>query len=396
MAQIPSGEYKTYDGTSVVFGPGAVQHLREKVEELGGKRALVVTGRTIMTKTDLVEHVKSVLNERYAGVFGGVLQHVPRQCVIEGARMAREVGSDVSISLGGSSPVDAAKGINLALTEVEQIDDFFIKFDRSDTTKNAEFKEDKLPLLAIPTTLSASEFTMLTGITDTERRHKDGYSDTRLLSKVVIMDPEMTIPTPKELWAGTGMKLLSDRLALVCSQRPLPFTDALGLHAIRLINQYLVRSVSEPIDLESRAILQHATWMRAPGMEFYGSGIVAALRHQIGAVYNVAHGVASTIVLPHCINFNRPLIDERLIVVARALDLPIKGRGTKSIANAVINRVKELIGDLGLPTRLRDVGVPKEGLPVIAESTWLAPSSRNNFRSVDSVEQILGILEQAW
>ena len=394
MAEIPTGEFKNAGGTTVVFGLGAVKHLGEKMGELGGKRALVVTGNTIATKTDMVEQVKGILGNKYAGVFSGVPQHVPRQCVIEGAKIARELGVDTLISLGGSSPNDAAKGMNLALTEVKNIDDFFVQFDRADTVKMPEFKEAKLPLLAIPTTLSAGEFTFVVGITDTERGHKDVYRDPRLPSKVVIMDPEMTVATPMGLWAGTGTKLLSDRFGAVCTPKPLPFADALGMHSIYFINQYLLRSISEPVDLEARAMLQHTVWMSAPGMGFPGLGMVAAFRHQIGATYNVPHGIASTIVFPYCINFNRPLIDERLNVIARSFDLPIKN--TSDTAGAVVNRIREFMGELGIPTRLRDVGVPKEGLPVIAESTWLDTSSRNNFRKVESAEQLLGIVEQAW
>ncbi|MDO8687766.1 MAG: iron-containing alcohol dehydrogenase [Dehalococcoidales bacterium] len=394
MTEIPSGEYKTIGGTTVVFGLGAVKKLREKVDECGGKRAFVITGRTIATKTDLLERVKKVLGNKYTGVYSKVQQHVPRQCVIEGAKMAREAKADILIALGGTSPSDAAKGMNLALTEVERIDDFFVKFDRSDATKTPEFTKPKLPLISIPTTLSAGEFTVVTGITDMERGHKDVYRDARLPSKVVIMDPETTIPTPKSLWAGTGMKLLSDRFGAVCSKNPLPFTDALGLHAIYFINQYLVRSISEPLDLGARAMLQHAVWMAAPGTGGQGLGMVAAFRHQIGATYNVPHGIASTIVFPYCINFNRPFIDERLGVVARAFDISPKSK--RDIGNAVVASIRKLMKELEIPTRLRDVGVPKEGLPIIAESTWMDTSSRNNFRSVESSKQLLGIVEQAW
>jgi len=400
MMQVPSGEFSFSPIPSVVFGPGSVQRVREKVEELGGRRALVVTGRTLATKTDLVEQVKSALGDRCAGVFTGAKEHAPRQCVLEGARMAKEVRADVLVSVGGSSPSDVAKGINLVVNESEYLDDFFVKYDRSDATKVPKFEKPKFPLIAIPTTLSAGEFTSVTGITDTQRKHKDVYNDVGIIAKVVILDPEMTALTPKELWAGTGMKLLADRLGMVCAPQPLPLAEALGLHAIRLINQYIVRSVGEPLDLQSRAMLLHAVWMSPRGTtggasgRTSGLGMVAAFRHQIGAGYGVPHGVASTIVLPHCIDFNRPLIDERLVAVARALDLPI--RGISDTASAVVDRVSSLTRELGIPARLRDVGIPKDALPAIAESAWMDASSRNNVRPVDSSKQLASVLEQAW
>src|SRR3990172_7045638 len=175
MTQMLVGEFSFSPIPLVVFGPGSVQRVREKVEELGGTRALVVTGRTLATKTDLVERVKSALGDRCAGIFSGAVEHAPRECVLEGARMAKEVRADVLVSVGGSSPSDVANGINLVVNEAERIEDFFIKYDRSDATKVPKFEKPKFPLIAIPTTLSAAEFTSVTGITDTQRKHKDVY-----------------------------------------------------------------------------------------------------------------------------------------------------------------------------------------------------------------------------
>lgn len=395
--RIPGGEFRLPSGTSVVHGAGSVEQLRQKVEELGAKHAFVVTGRTIATKTDLMQRVRNVLGDRYAGVFSDVVQHVPRQCIVEGARLARQAGADLLVSLGGSSASDAAKGMNLALTEVERIEDFFIKFGRSDTVMTPEFGKPKLPQIAIPTTLSAGELTAGVGITDTIRRHKDVYRDHKLTPRTIILDPEVTAFTPRRLWAGTGMKLFSDRLGMVCSARPLPFAEALGLHALRLINRYIVRSVSEPLDLEARAMLLHAVTLSAHGVGAAGSGglgMVAAIRHQMGAACDVAHGEASTIVLPYCITFNRPAIDERLAVAARALDLPIR-RDTRRTASAVISKVRRLTVELGLPTRLRDVAVPREGIEIIAEASMHDTSIQNNFSPI-SKEQLLNLLEQSW
>jgi len=392
--QIPKGEFTFPSISSVVFGKGSMQRVREKVDALGARRALVITVPPLITETDLVERVKMALGDRCAGVFSGVVQHVPRQCVIEGTKMAKEVGADLLISLGGSSTADAAKGINLVLAEAERIDNFFDKFDRSDVIKAAHFQQPKLFQIAIPTTLSAGEFTPIIGITDTERKCKDIFRDVKVTPKLIILDPEMTTFTPKELWASTGLKSLSDGFGTVCSAEPLPFINGLAMHAIQIINRYLVPSVSEPVDLEARAMLQHAVWMNTYGAGFSGLGLVAALRHQIGAVYDVPHGVSSTIVFPHCINFNRPPIDERLSWVAKSFDLPFKG--VSDAADATIHRVKELINEIGLPTRLRDVGVPREGLQLIAEASMEDPAVGRNLKPVNSKEQLVSILEQAW
>ena len=108
----------------------------------------------------------------------------------------------------------------------------------------------------------------------------------------------------------------------------------------------------------------------------------------------MVHGVASTIVFPHCLDFNRPLIDEYLVPVAKALDMPF--RDAKEAADAVVKRVSVLIGETGLPARLRDVGVPKEGLPGIAEASMHDFATLLSVKPIASKEQLLGILEEAW
>ncbi len=391
---IPNGELRTPSIASIVFGIGSVQRLKEKVEELGAKRALVVTGATIVKNTDLVDQVKSALGDKYAGVFSGVRQHVPRQCVIEGAGMARELGVDVLVSLGGSSPSDAAKAMRLVLSEEERIDEFFVTFDPLSTIPPAQYDKMRVFQIAVPTTLSGGEFTSVVGISDRERKIKDTILHDRLAPKVIILDPEVTAFTPRELWSATGMKVLSDAIGRVCSSTPLPFSDALGLHAVKVIDQHFLPSMRESLNLGARAMMMHAVWLCAYGFVSTGLGIMASLRHQIGAAYGVGHGVASTIVFPYCIDFNRPLIDEYLVPVAKALDLPFQD--ANDAADVVEKRMRELISETGLPARLRDVGVPEEGLSVIAEASMHDFATRHNLKPIESKEQLLGILAQAW
>ena len=217
----------------------------------------------------------------------------------------------------------------------------------------------------------------------------------KLAPKVIILDPEMTAFTPRELWAATGMKTLSDAFSKACSAMPLPFSDALQLDTIRLVDRYLVPSLGEPLDLEARLMLLHATWESAYGNSVAGMGlgIIAALRHQIGAGCNVAHGVASAIVFPAGIDFYRPLIDDGLISIAKALDLPVKDSGPA--AGAVVDWIKGLISQIGLPHRLRDVGVPKQALQGIAEASFHDSSARETLKKLDT-KQLLTVLEQAW
>jgi alcohol dehydrogenase class IV len=393
MVAVPEGEFKTPSISLVIFGAGSMRRVAEKVDEAGTRRALIVTVAPLAEETDLVEKLKGVLGSRCAGVFSGVLQHVPRQCVLDGVDAAREAGADILISLGGSSAVDAAKAINLMLTETEKMDSFFAHLDDPAAAKPS-FDNPKLPIIAIPTTLSAGEFSSVAGITDLQRKRKIGFTDIKITPSVIVLDPEATVYTGQELWASTGLKVFSDCFEEFCSPYRQPFVDALLLHAVRIIERHIISSIAEPLDLGCRAMLQHAAWMSMFGKDATSLGIVASLRHQIGGGYNVPHGVASSIIFPYAVAFNRPVIDERLAAMAGAMNLP--GESVSAAASAAINRVSELIEQAGLPKRLRDVGVPKDGLPIIAGAAMKDHHIVNNPKKIESEKDLLGILEQAW
>jgi alcohol dehydrogenase class IV len=212
------------------------------------------------------------------------------------------------------------------------------------------------------------------------------------MPRVVILDPEMTLFTGRELWASTGLKVLSDCFEEICSPRHQPIVDALCTHAAHLISTNLLGSLGEPSDLGARATLQHAAWMSLLGMGQTGLGLVAALRHQIGAGYGVAHGIASAIVFPHVMSFNRSAVDDRFRLVARALDVP---EGLSDAPEAAVRRVEDLIRETGLPRRLRDVGVPKEGIDGLVEASMSSHQIRNNPKSVSRAE-LRALLEAAW
>ena len=130
------------------------------------------------------------------------------------------------------------------------------------------------------------------------------------------------------------------------------------------------------------------------GLGAVGLGLIAALRHHIGAIYGIAYGVASTIIFAHALNFNRPFIDDRLALVAGTLALPVRDTGV--LADAVIGEVRKLISELGLPNRMSEVGIPREGLKVIAEACIQDFIIQNNPKPITSTEQLLAVLEQAW
>jgi alcohol dehydrogenase class IV len=389
---MPAGAATWPDTCAVEFGDGALTRLTQAVSRSGAKRVLVVTGATL-SRSRLLQQLRSLLGTD-STVYAGVKQHAPYDCMAAGARVAKECGADMLISLGGGSATDVAKGIRLAIAQAQagEYEAFFERCsERAAVSAQFSFDKPMLPHIAVPTTLSGSEFSGAIGATDIRTGRKFAIVDRILLPQLVILDPRATLETPAPLWVSGALKVLSDAFEEICSPRSLPFVDALALHAIRLIDTHLLDAALTPANLHSRAMLQHATWMSQSVKGHTGLGIVCALRHQIGALFGVPHGTASCIAFAAGLGFNRPLVDERLAIIAPALG--ISASDVSSAADAVLRRGQELIRAAGMPTSLHQVGVSEARLGELADAVMHDRQLRNNPRQVHSVQEIHQLLQ---
>lgn len=390
-----SGQFQYLSPRNVIFGPGvaAGQTLPQMVR-LGLNRALIVTGRTLSTSTDLVDRVVRSLGHKCAGVFSGVVEHAPWSAVRRAWEKAREVDADLLIVMGGGSCVDTAKAVALAWGQGDGWDE--VRAGISGHRGPGIQVSNVLPLFTVTTTLSGAEFSPGFSPTDEERGFKDIYAHPSLIPKVVFLDPEMTTATPPSLWASTGMKVLGDCVEAVSSPRHQPFTDALALHATRLITGHLLASLQEPGDLSRRGDLQMASWMAVTALMGTGAGLGAVLRHQIGALCRIPHGLAGTIVTPHVMAFNRPAVADRQAFIAEAMGLDVRNLSPDRAAEAASQRYSELARQLGIPARLRDAGVSSEALTVIAQHALEERLIGNNPRPVKETAEALDVLRAAW
>ncbi len=391
---IPPAEFGYLPLQRVVHGAGATAQLAREAERLGARRILLVTGTTLATKTELPARVREILGGRVAGTFTATAQHVPREAVRAGAAAAREIGADALVSLGGGSAIDCAKAIALVLAEGERWDECRVVFELPDTLRVPALAAPKLPHLAVPTTLSGAEFTHIAGVTRAEAGVKEIFLDPQLVPRVVFLDPVFTLATGPALWASTGIKALDHAVESVYSVKHNPFTDALCLEAVRLLFAHLGPSITAPEDLDARLALQHAAWLACFGITNTWVGLGHALCHQVGARCGVPHGIAAGILLPHAMAFNRPATLERQALLARAMGATCAT--TVQAADAAGTRVGSLVQSLGLPSRLRDVGVGPEALPVIAAHTARDFVVRTNPRTIRGEAEIRELLEAAW
>lgn len=389
-----AGEFNNERNWKVLFGRDCRLHLVGEVERVDASRILIVTTRSI-SRSGLLEELKSLLNGRVAAVFADAQQHGPLPCVRRGADVFREVAADSIVSLGGGSAVDVAKGIAMIASFGD-----LAKF-RGRTYVDArrggieiDFAEERAelrvpPIFALPTTLSGAEFTYQTGLTDPETGKKEQYYAREVLPRVIVLDPQFTLRTPSDLWLSSGVKSLDHNVERLYSRNHHPFSDALALRSTEMLFANLPISQREPNNLDVRANLLFASWMAQFSTKNVNVGVGHAIDHQLCAYYDIPHGIAACIMLPHAMEFNREAARDRLCEMAEVIGLP-------SDADAAITATRDLIAGLGFPSRLRDVGVQRSDFAIIAERALHDTAITGNPRAVESAEQIVGILEGAW
>ncbi len=368
----PAGVFQFLPVDRVCFGPGCLRGLGRELDRLGLRRALVITGTSVATRTDLLWYVEQLLGPRHVASYSGARQHVPASTVEEAAELARLAGIDCLVSLGGGSPIDTAKAVAHRLAS-----------ERPDGAPPVH--------LAVPTTLSAGEFTHFYGVTDEWTRVKTGAGDHRLAPRVVFLDAEVTRPTPRDLWLATGIKALDHAVEGFLSPAHQPVTDALALEAVRLLFRYLPVTAEHPSDLAARQHCQVAAWMSVFSPASVRGGLSHALGHQIGARCDVPHGITSCITLPHVLRFVEPESGERQRVLLSAMT----EEGAPPAATAA-EAVARLIDRLGLPRRLRDVGVPADEIEAIAQAAFPEAQARSGVRPIADPDEVAALLRAMW
>lgn len=395
-----SGVFTLLPIEAVHHGPGAIAGLENALAARGIRRALLVTGRTLATRTDLVERVRRAAGDRIAGVFHDTIQHVHRGSVLRAAAMARELGADGIVSFGGGTPNDTAKAVVMALAEdLRAADDFErmrVKFTYPDRVVVPPLTGPALPMIAISTTLSGGEFTHFAGVTDEVRKVKDLYIDRGLAACAVFLDAELTLETPDWLWLSTGMRAVDHCVEALSSTNAHPFVDALASHALGELNRTLRACKSGPADLRARTQAQIAAWMSVCGLANVNLGLSHGIGHQLGARNDVPHGVTSCVMMGPTMDFNRDHVGTRQAWIARCMDVDVDGLAPVEAAAAGRDAVRRLVRDLGLPHRLRDVGVARSDFAAIARDALEDLIVATNPRPVRGTEDIIAVLESAW
>ena len=373
----------TFTKDALVTGENALEYLKT----LKCKKAVIITGGQSMEKTGVLDKVTNILNQAGADVaiYSGIGKNPTTHMVLDGLEFVRKEQPDCLLAVGGGSSIDAAKVMLIFYEHPE------VNFDNVFST-NLDELEFKTKFVAVPSTSgTATEVTAFSVITNYQTGVKYPLADFNITPDVAIVDPALAATMPKKLTAHTGMDAMTHAIEAYVSTLHCEYTDPLALHAIEMINEYLVASYNG--DLDARAKMHDAQCLA--GMAFSNAllGIVHSMAHKTGAAYSgghIVHGCANAMYLPKVIKYNakEPEAAARYAKIAKFINLP--GNTDEELVDALIARIREMNKDLDIPTCIKyyeggiiDEKEFMEKLPNVAELAVGDACTGSNPRSIN-------------
>jgi alcohol dehydrogenase len=348
--------------TLIEFGYGRASRLGERLQHLGVTNVFVVTDKGVEAAGLLNGLVGSLQSAGIAfDLYTEVEPDPGLETIDRGAAVFRAKPYDCLVAVGGGSPIDAAKGMRVVASCGGSIADY--------AGVNRVPMAPAVPLVAVPTTSgTGSEVTMFGVYSDWHNHVKVTVTSPHMAPTIALVDPALTVSLPAKMTAASGIDALAHGIETFFSVRSRPASDALAMEAIAAVNAHLRRAVHDGSDVEARIGMSHGSLLA--GMAFTNGflGLAHAIGSALSGHCHVPHGIAIGLLLPHVVAFNAPARPDKAAQLARLLEVeanPREKRGEEASA-----AVARMVADIGLPTRLRDVGVPEEKLPAIAKDAF--------------------------
>jgi alcohol dehydrogenase class IV len=399
------GEWRFHAAGEIIFGRGAVRRVGEAVRQLGAQQVLLITDPGLVaaglhTEVEQSLDAAQVSVDRFDG--GQAKPTVDAVAACVAAAQGKEY--DALVALGGGSNIDLAKAAAVVLRHGGSVDAYFGQH---------TVPGPILPLVAVSTTAgTGSEVSAASVLADPANNRRGAILDNHLRPDVAIYDPLLTVSCPRQVTADAGIDALTHAVEayMVVTydtqlgpadpvgvyQGRYPLSDTLAERAIALVGKYLRRAVYKGGDLEAREGMHLASLLA--GMSFSNAGLTAvhALEYPVGVSTGCTHGAGNGLFLPHVMAYNVPACPEQLANVARLLGEEVSGLSARDAAERAVAAVERLNEEIGIPTRLRTLGVKEDDLRSLAEAT--APITRllqMNPRPLD-VDALESILRRAW
>ncbi len=367
--------------------------LRRELDWLNSRRAVIVCGASLSRNGAVLELVRSAMGERCAGVFAGVQAHSPVPAVQASAQELRRLEADAVVAIGGGSAIVTARAASILLAESGDVRSLATARDERGQLRSPRLNAPKLPQLVIPTTPNTATVKAGSAVFDPERGERLALFDPKTRAQCVFIHPDLLGTAPRNLVVTASLDTLTLALEGLMSRTGDPISDAMLMHAVRLLAEHLPNPALGE-DLAARGELMLAAILCGQGTDFTGAGMATVLGHAIGARHHVENGLTKAIALPAVLRFNADAARPGLRKIATSLDL--HAAEDASLVVMITDALEGIFNKLGIPRRLRDVGVTQQDFFAIATNAWGDWFLRSNPRAVRDVVEVQGVLEAAW
>lgn len=372
--------------SNVVFGRDAAKKLPEILKEYKAKNVMVVYDAGVKMAgiaTKVLEEIENA--DVKITVFDGVIPNPTNEVVEEAAEIAKKENIDVFVAVGGGSSIDLTKAVNILMTNPGPIGRY---------GGIGMVKEAVLPLIAIPTTAgTSSEITNVVALTDTEAVCKYVIIDNKIVADKVIADPEFTRTMPPSVTATTGMDAITHAVESYISNMSTPLTEYHSLKGLQIFYENLPKAVADGNDMQAREQMMLGCIIAGFGFSNANLGLVHGIAHTLSAHFHLAHGMANATVLPYVMEYNADSCPEKMVELAKAIQLPVSGNLDEDKL-LLSKELLKLTKTLGIKT-LSEQGIKEEDLSMLADDVLKEPVLGFNPKQGVTKEDVLDILRKA-
>lgn len=372
----------------VHYGAHSEEAVPRLARERNVKRILPIVTSSLLNNA-LVKNAIAALGSSALPVFSDLNAHTPFDSVIALIKTIERTSPDLVVVFGGGSAIDTAKIGSLAAAggvhDRESLLSLRAMPDSQGVTQPSPGSRT-VPIIAVPTTLSAAEFGIIGGATDIQTGIKHIFKSDTLAPDVIVYDPWLGAQTPLDLWLSTGIRSVDHGIETVLSRDANPLTDALALRGLTLLREGLSAVHIDTSDIAARHRCQLGVWLAGSSIGRVRYGASHGLGHQLGAVAGVPHGMTSCVLLPAVLDFNAPVSTAQQCEIAAAFGQP---------GEPAADVVRRFIASLGLPTRLSQLDVDLGLLPRVAETGLGNAFVKANLRPIQTAEDVMIILRAA-
>jgi len=373
----------------ILFGLGAVEKIGIEAQLLKAKKVLIITDKGVI-QSGLLEGIEKSLQS--AGlpfvIFDGVEPDPRIEVVEKSVEKAKKEGIDLIIGLGGGSSLDIAKVTSIMITNPGKIDSFF----GIDLVPNPG-----IPVILIPTTAgTGSEVTPIAILSDTKEKLKKGIVSAYFFPGVAIVDPKLTIGLPPSVTAFTGMDALTHAIEAFYSINATDLSDLLAVRAMELLSKNIRMAFAHGENLLARSNVMEGSLLAGIAFANAGVGAVHAFAYPIGGEFHLAHGLTNTLMLPYVMRYNIMGCPSKFAQMAKAFGEKVEGISELVGAEIAVRYVERLSDDLRVPRRLRDVGIPEDAIPRLAEAAMKVTRLLANNPRKMTLEDAIAIYKSAY